>query len=118
MKAQDLRIGNLVYDRDGKTATIDSIGMFGNVRLTTSDYHCESSTLFDCDPIQLTEEWLLRFGFEKVNHYFQINEFWVYFRLRDYKYVFRHCVKTFEIKYVHQLQNLYYALTGEELTLK
>ena len=75
--------------------------------------------LIDFQPIQLTEKWLLKFGFKKDwNGYFlgmlsfsktKHNEFMI-------------CVNDLPIqkicKYVHQLQNLYFALTGEELTFK
>jgi hypothetical protein len=74
--------------------------------------------------IPLTEEWLFRFGFiyKGIYYNFPLNDI---FKLEQYKlnnaYWLRHhsesldCVK---IKYVHQLQNLYFALTNEELKLK
>lgn len=75
-------------------------------------------------PIPLTEEWLERFGALKYG----VEENDPYFLL-EYKYNNAHhdflhfgnngeCWKYPHIKYVHQLQNLYFALTGEELTLK
>jgi hypothetical protein len=80
-----------------------------------SDLNIE--TFSDFEPIPLTEEWLLKFGFEWKNHGLHkdnwvIRQFggdWTIF-LSNEKY-------NFDIKlcYVHQLQNLYFALTGEEL---
>lgn len=77
-------------------------------------------------PKALTEEWLVRFGAEKQTHvnafflapYFAFeNHGSVGFRIEDEPhfaqfYCIAHC------EYVHQIQNLYFALTGEELTLK
>ena len=70
------------------------------------------------EPIELTEEWLIKFGHEssfipdlyeigKLSFYIDDGICWI-----D---VFGDSI---EIKYVHQLQNLYFALTGKELTIK
>jgi hypothetical protein len=82
----------------------------------------------DISPIQLTEEWLIKMGFEKsvdtTNLFVKIeniNE--VQYEISFYEkvgcslYAEEFWLKD-EIKYVHQLQNLYYALTNEELTIK
>jgi hypothetical protein len=72
-------------------------------------------------PIPLTEEWLLKFGFERRPWGLIINGL-----------LFRDNIKNpcevltleigngfrTEVKYVHQLQNLYFSLTGEELIIK
>lgn len=68
----------------------------------------------DFEPIPITEDWLIKFGFKKIggelwdcNHVrglFANNEFTPLAYLR-------------QIKYVHDLMNLYFALTGTELTL-
>lgn len=76
-------------------------------------------------PIPLTEEWLLKFGFEKLcstekgfkqNVYSMRNP-----SLQIYELSKGYGVSFWignELKHVHQLQNLYFALTGEELTFK
>jgi hypothetical protein len=70
------------------------------------------------EPIMLTEEWLINFRFKKdINGYFlgilsfsitSQNEFMI-------------CINDISIqticKYVHQIQNLYFALMGVELPL-
>jgi hypothetical protein len=85
------------------------------------------------EPIPLTEEWLLKFGFVKsINDktlYKYLN--FIYFKLekefnnsKDYDYISANLRGTKAgdfmcILYsVHQLQNLYFALTNEELTIK
>jgi hypothetical protein len=74
-------------------------------------------------PIPLTEEWLLKFGFEKqIDDYYYFYGYYASFDA-DLPMWFgqegccqKETIKE-NIKYVHQLQNLYSALTGEELTI-
>lgn len=85
-------------------------------------------------PIPLTEEWLLKFGFKKNIDYELINEYGklsesngrrgvgLYFNDGEWFVTFREDVgcgwnDLNEINYVHQLQNLYFALTGDELII-
>jgi hypothetical protein len=87
----------------------------------------------ECELILLTEEWLLKFGFKKENNtIYSISDKlsssevgkWYFFKNENNSFTphikrenkFSWIGK--EIKYVHQLQNLYFALTGEELLLK
>ena len=124
MKAEELRIGN----------TIKINGIVVNI---------DSRTLFDWndrrvkEPIPLTTEWLLKFGFEKDEDFgnWHLNDYEIFSIRNDRFRIFSAGVKegsvhwyngssddyyssTKKIQYVHQLQNLYYALTGEELTIK
>ena len=115
MEARELRIGNFVeYGNDIEQITIHHL--FG---VLNGD---------DVQPIPLTEKWLLNLGFEfnefhknykvKVDYYhhsikFYQNE-WVY--SNDISDASCHTITS--IQYVHQLQNIYFALTGEELTIK
>jgi hypothetical protein len=79
-------------------------------------------------PIPLTEEWLLKFGFQekdrRQNRFIKNDDFELEFQGDKVAYCvwggedaphltqfFGHC------KHVHQLQNLYFALTGEELEI-
>jgi hypothetical protein len=70
-------------------------------------------------PIPLTEEWLLRFGFiddystdssvRLIGH--RKGDFWITQRLK----LITSDIVSVDVKHVHSLQNLYFALTGEEL---
>ena len=109
MKSTELRLGNYVYSCKGGIETIVGMVAFG-IEVTF-------------EPIPLTKEWLLKFGFN-ANRY--NDEFELYPLMFDCEYTDHgewnisydgHPLST-EVKYVHQLQNLYFALTGEELTLK
>ena len=112
MKASELRIGNFVYQEQ----TIDDLEIVEAGLGTLVNALC-------LKPIPLTEEWLIKFGFEYCD------------MRKEYRFDNYCCVtlwasglidftieniEHFEVsvKYVHELQNLYFALTGEELTIK
>jgi hypothetical protein len=139
MKVNELRIGNIVgfKDRTDFYARINDISVLGGVHISRfwedGTLDDQPEVIEDLTPIPLTEKWLLKFGFEKtegmhVNTYKKMiksistveeiymiisskNYYWVGYRynmdLRD--------VGLGELNYVHQLQNLVFALTGEEL---
>lgn len=62
--------------------------------------------------IPLTEEWLIKFGFERWNDVYNFYHKLNGVEIENGNIYVGHGN---EIKYVHQLQNLYFALTGEEL---
>jgi len=117
MKASELRIGNLVMD--GKD--IEQV----NARMIDMLVKIEA----DFDPIPLTEEWLLKLGFKQCGyemlswkHETLLPSFdldginWADFDEPDYQFLnYKVGNEILRIDYVHQLQNLYFALTGEEL---
>lgn len=103
MNAKDLRIGNFVNDENGITQI--QLGDFYNMEI---DRNCPYN------PIPLTEEWLLKFGFRQIDKYsFAYKGFFIHKRKIGFKYS-----KKLIINSVYQLQNLYFALTNEELTIK
>ncbi len=114
LSASDLRIGNWVNGNKPYQVTI--------TELVTQDYHDKVTFTSYLEPIPLTEDWLLKFGFEKINH---IHGYSFYSLSKSKKHIQgieiyerRTAYKGFSVKhceYVHQLQNLYYALTGQEL---
>lgn len=118
MKANDLRIGNIV-----KQGIIESIG---SSLIQVSDTIYESEVI---EPIPITEKWLLKFGFyyqssdknyvvkskqENNNSIKKIDGDWCY----NNDYSDASCYFVRELRYIHELQNLYYALNDEELTIK
>lgn len=125
MKAEELRLGNLIrygnpIHKDLPIHKITGI-MAHSFWLDGSVVSSENSNVIG---IPLTEEWLLKFGFEtdtitfdkmnfRIGHFAGVNEFiWLpNGSLNSHKYG---VILTF----AHQLQNLFYALTGQELTLK
>lgn len=131
IQAKELRIGNL-FNYHNQTVTVLSILQGGK-----SDFgYFKDSIGFersysdeDCPkPIPLTEEWFKRFGYTKKKgykeKYFEFtDEYSEWLDLEDgtFKpkpYYFADAFEeNFRIKYVHQLQNISFALTGKELTI-
>ena len=130
MKANELRIGNLI-DRQDYICKVTKIEE-GGIITEPLEYKGERFVEQRVEPIPLTEEWLVKFGF---NVYNKPGGYTVYIKYkpktRQYLqkiYTFKDCygwdgIFAFDgsiqtrIKYIHQLQNLYFALTGEELTI-
>jgi hypothetical protein len=126
MKASDLRIGNWIIDYEAEpnktiywqVETIEYLNTTLGVRFRNkSSWTCEEFI----EPIPLTEEWLLKFGGRKtiVEDYpiYFVNPFDIEFYKNESVVLISGNTEV-KIKYVHQLQNLYFALTGEELTFK
>lgn len=112
MKANELRIGTLIIKslKSGNgRKIIDKVGVQDIVRIS------ENTGSFNYEAIQL-KEWLVKFRWQLIknktfyiNSYFSIDEYGHLYYCGDYTGI--------NLDYVHQLQNLYYALTGEELTI-
>lgn len=143
---KELRIGNkfqmigstmvnTVFDISDNTRHGQLNQNVGYSHLITVEENGNQYKPIEMDGVPLTEDWLLKFGFEKHkslitdsytksyfvekqlsitiqpgNQYAYIRDFdaLVVVRNSDYHGPF----------YVHQLQNLYFCLTGEELTIK
>lgn len=126
MEAKELRIGNYVYciDEHANYKEVQKIDWFP---LTMLKYY---------HPIELNEEWLFNLGAKQekppfdgifvLNGNIPVAQFIDYkkstIKNKIYYYTFtsHNGAGSINIKItsVHQLQNLYYALTGQELTLK
>jgi len=110
MEAKELRIGNFIF-WDG-------------------DFYEIKASFFDqledtiIEPILLTEEWLLKFGFERSrdSSFYSLvfpNKHKVFISISFEMDCQQLCQAGYgfsvDLKHVHQLQNLYFALTSEEL---
>jgi len=136
MEATSLRLGNAVEWLGDSPFIVSGLKDNGDITIKTVDNDSVNLTMGQSiNPIELTEEFLLKCGFKEQRldsqHWFinKINkkftfltndigpdgyseklEF-VYVELRDFGF------ELVCLKYVHQLQNLYFALTGEELPI-
>jgi hypothetical protein len=116
MKNTELRIGNWVYCNDCSDVAMEKqVDLISEKRSYAHDWLVSS-------PIPLTEEWLVKFGFtEELDDSFRIySSFNLSIELLriEFEYlVYFESTRINEIKYVHQIQNLYFALTGEELEI-
>jgi len=118
-KPADYRLGNLV-EYDNRVFEIYTIAKEFPT-LNTTEFGIGVVGWSNIKPILLTEEWLLKFGFEKIKH---VHDGVVYkkswLRIKDgfNSGDWRGAPLNVVPKYVHSLMNLYYCLTGEELTIK
>lgn len=145
MKPTELRIGNYIYgiNRRGEVHLPDNLPL---KVLQIEVFNCDCLPLdkhprqvedwfqisnIDISPIPLTEDWLKKFGYKLKKtsawDYYSNNESDLILsigtlgsynaELYNYTedYVWQDLIT---IKYVHQLQNLYWSLCEKELTLK
>jgi len=105
MDAKELRIGNWIHSKathQDWQIELDSIELV-------------LKSLDKVEPIPLTEEWMVNLGFDKKH--------WPVFFKNGVEFVseqgimryYTHPNRWLDIDYVHELQNLYFALTGKEL---
>ena len=127
MKANELRLGNLFIEEN--TKEIISVVGLEKDKVIFSGMFLDK---WQSKPIQLTKEILLQLGFEyykPLDHYrIVINDVWYSIKLEYniegclFTFVNLNCDETKEmpwiiVDYVHELQNLYFALTKLELNL-
>lgn len=131
LKASELRIGNWIADRGLKEWQIDHWETMNKVSAKPNTMMC-SGVLMETHPlteyvdylkpIELRENLLLKFGFKQSGNQFYIGNGHIiisWFKSNNEvgldiegQYLMLKC------KYIHQLQNLYFALAGEELVLQ
>lgn len=132
MIAKDFRIGNLLQDREGRLCKVEELSIAG----FKAPAIIGGLTSLPNKVIPLTEKWLLSFEFHKWGrddipstvtfekgilcigarkHYKEGLVFgWLWKKKEENNSLSWY--PQVEIAYVHQLQNLYFALTEEELT--
>jgi len=146
INAQDLRIGNFVFDNgenlvsEVKEIHSDSLWLF-----TDEDYPVVQNTILDyyeqltkdVSGIELTEEWLIKFGFSKIiiannRHknvfvkrihemiYLEYNfdiKFFELVRHKENKIDIARITIPNKCEWLHDFQNAHKTLTGQELSL-
>jgi hypothetical protein len=123
LDSHEIRLGNSYKIELG-----DGTYKIGLINLEDIENLLDDEIDYFYQALEISEEWLIRFGFKSVldmsysfpkpydnlelAYYGSINGFkkgWVITKLFGFSN---------GIKYVHELENLYFALTGEELTYK
>ena len=137
MDVRELRIGNYILGEidENEFAEVEVVAL-DSVDLTEHHIWCTGLTkqadeYYSFKPISLTEEWLIRFGFDKhttdsgfgldVWNWYSKEDIEIHTDRADGTFVnpqYIASVRNVKLESVHQLQNLYHALTGEELTIK
>ncbi len=115
---KELRIGNYLHDRVDRLCRVEVLRIGEDIYAPAI---IGGQTSLPNKPIELTQEWLMDFGFSIYNGWDDME----FFRRKDFNKTdfelailstgFEHNPYIGPIKTVHQLQNLYYALTGLEL---
>lgn len=124
MKANELRIGNWVRHYNSWSYRQPDQGPFleFDFQWDDRDWYGVGEACMEIDKIEaipITPEWLKKFGFEYEKQTVGGWERWENKRIKllDKKFTWGIGEYSPYIQYVHQLQNLYFALTGEELQL-
>ena len=119
MTVQDLRIGNYILNEKGTPSEIREIKYNGCLFVEDNLWE---QWLYNCDAIPLSEEWLLKLDFKSVGCYDNVyyhGDFRIYIdrNTGDMLLKYEHSSGNLEIEvsHIHQLQNLVYFLSGEEL---
>ena len=143
IQGKEIRIGNYLKDRGGKILRVDFIEYVENgfdtkfgqkMFVEGQEVHPMTEYSDYAKPIELSGEWLEKLGFVKTDSY---GDQIIYYEPKDrgnrnYYICFDHDVISFglivfgnctnllyddaNLQFVHQFQNLYYALTGIELS--
>src|SRR5690606_21358009 len=126
MEATELRIGNYILDEENEVRQVMEVSR--TLISTSCDFTLLTS---EVKPIPLTDELLIKKGFIKDTTngtiWIDLQTHYLEFRYADGYYYPNYCqycelsseseqcVSLNRIKYLHQLQNIYHALTGKEL---
>ena len=121
ISVREIRIGNYLYDRAGILCMVDRIQSSG----FSAPVLIGPITRLPNSPIPLTEDWLVKFGFFQVDDdglwgatdepIFEVQD--KYLADEGLAHVWDAAFTGAPIKYVHQLQNLFFTMTGKELKL-
>ena len=118
MNTKNLRLGNFIKT---KLCTNNIQKITGIFEFSINTIDAENIDIFSFEPIPLTKEWLERFGFEttawdcNTTHRLMIgkNDYCIVISSNGFCEVGDAIVMNMD--YVHQIQNLYFGLTGNEL---
>lgn len=121
MKVNELRIGNYIEGKDGSIDEVRELaagtGLVGKINDNPGEGYFK--------PIRLTEEWLVKFGLAKSQYSsmdivrYNIDETLV---VKLYSggggSIAHQGIDMTFADYVHELQNFYFMITGEDLTVE
>ena len=125
MNVTELRIGNFIQNKNiSDCVQVSRIDQNETIQIgfgICKNVFTDTMNLSAFEPIIITENWLLKFGFKNQNFGWKFKELGLF----DHNYKKGNLnlkinsteIPFIQIKYIHQLQNLYFSLTGLELQL-
>lgn len=126
MKANELRLGNIIQYSDFKPSIIVNLNSKGFLEIEPSNCNGWISIAEQqAQPIPLTEDWLLKAGFRRDHDWSEpvfVHDDCLLFELHQspdgvWMHVWDTAFTGAICDHVHQLQNLWFALVNEELTI-
>jgi len=129
IKENELRVGNILNYITSENDIVTAIIDWQDLKWINED---PKGFNLVHGAIPITEEWLVKFGFEKDldgSFVFGLISIFKDKRLKQNVYIYTESTQSLsdgqwvvindlKLQQVHQLQNLYFALTGDELTIK
>jgi hypothetical protein len=124
IQGKEIKIGNYLKDRGGKVLRVDFIEYVENgfdtkfgqkMFVEGQEVHPMTEYSDYAEPIKLSGEWLEKLGFIGNELSIQPNVY-VYHNGSVYIRGMSGAVHPRDVQYVHQLQNLVYAISGVELS--
>lgn len=125
MKANELKLNNYILLRGNLCQIVSISGLISeSVSAVMIDKHGEKRHLYgemkDIEGIKLTSEILLNQGFTRdteIDYRYYLDNISIAIDIDDFGLRLSDSWEYNKILYIHQLQNLYFALTGQELTI-
>ena len=120
--ATELRIGNLV-NYGGEILPVNSIHGDNTIRLLKDENSIGCFSIGKIQPIELTQEWLVRLGFVNfMGGYWELEEGITILNSPGGDNFILSIGTEYTLgepfEFIHQLQNLFFALTGSELNVE
>lgn len=125
MKLEELRIGNYIRAKSDKVIETVCMLRVGKINGCNLPFY---------EPVPLTEDWLIKFGFQEIRNTFSIDclEYQMEVSINSFsgtlerypnwfigiKLGYSNDKVTITKQYIHQLQNLYYDWTDKELQIQ
>lgn len=123
IKLSEIRLGNIVCCNSGYPRSSNKPEPVTALQISVIG-HMPKGECQNYDYVPLDEEWLRRMGFQNSGMYWFEGHIrvweWGLLRITYHTEPLedKEWQKGIQMTYVHQLQNYYFALTGEELTIK
>jgi hypothetical protein len=116
IQPQELRIGNILNYTTAENDILPTTIDWQDLKWISED---QKGFNLVHHPIALTEEWLLKFGFHKKGLWYKKDDAFIIGWIDNKSQISVGVNRNYSItyRYVHQLQNLYFALTKKELKI-